>query len=59
MGKVSFSEFSLYGDPALYKCFEFYNYLHALEILATSYPNALAPFTFMPASIFALNVDIT
>lgn len=38
MGKVSFSEFSLYGDPALYKCFEFYNYLHALEILATSYP---------------------
>lgn len=39
MGRVSEQEFSRYGDPILYKYFEFYNYGHALEILATAYPD--------------------
>lgn len=38
ISRVDKSEFSKYGNPDLCRCFEFYNYGHALEILATAYP---------------------
>lgn len=39
---IDYQEFKKYGDPTLLHYFEFYSYNHALEILATSYPNEWA-----------------
>lgn len=38
MAKVDKAKFALYGDVSLYDRYEFYDYGHALEILATAYP---------------------
>lgn len=60
MAKVDKVKFALYGNVSLYDRYEFYDYGHALEILATAYPEewreiqeALERFTITESDIVA------